>query len=154
VDASYGRGSGKPERYFGETWDPFLVNSKGYGIKTVPPIGEKLTVLQHYAWWFWGEEASHDSYCTYTVEQVDVHETTAEVTKATTITTATSNVPVTDTLAWKFGYAIGILLIPASIIAAAGLVVFATRRYRKRMPKASCSGSVCSAGKAGGVDDR
>jgi transglutaminase-like putative cysteine protease len=33
VDASIGRGSGRPDSYFGHTHDPFLINSKGFGIR-------------------------------------------------------------------------------------------------------------------------
>jgi transglutaminase-like putative cysteine protease len=72
VDASIGRSSGKPDSYFGNTWDFFLINSKGYGIRLVPSAKgvQKVETLQHYQWWFWGDAHRYDSYFTYTVDKL------------------------------------------------------------------------------------
>jgi len=81
VDASIGRGSGRPDSYFGHTHDPFLINSKGFGIRLIPPVQgvKNLWIFQHYVWWFWGDARHYDSYYTYSVE-------TATTTEAATST--------------------------------------------------------------------
>jgi len=79
ADASIGRGSGKPDAYFGHTHDPFLISSKGFGIQLVPPVRgvKNLWVFQQYVWWFWGEARKYDSYYTYRVERAQTAQTTA-----------------------------------------------------------------------------
>jgi transglutaminase-like putative cysteine protease len=128
VDATFGRGTGKPDRYFGDTWDAFLINSKGYGIWTVPPISDigKLSTLQLYAYWFWGKANAYDDYFTYTVDKVSVTPTTT-VTGAQTGTeaTLTTTQPSTSTS----GGSVSILLIGV-VVAVVAVAVLAGRRKR------------------------
>jgi transglutaminase-like putative cysteine protease len=144
VDGSYGHGSGDPERYFGNTWNPFVINSKGYGIVMVPSAGEKSTVsvFQHYAWWFWGEAASYDSYYTYTVEEITTSKTTIVTSSAFPVTssgtvfdmtsTSSRGVSSTNSLTWKIGYTMGILLVLGAFASPVVLIIYAVRRWRKR----------------------
>ena len=144
ADASYGHGSGDPERYLGNTWNPFVINSKGYGIEMIPSAGEKYTVslFQHYAWWFWGEDASYDSYYTYTVEEIAASKTAVEKSSASSVissrtvfgtTSTSSNVASsTNTLVWKIGYAIGILMVLGAFATPIIVLVFVIRRLRRK----------------------
>jgi len=144
ADASYGHGSGDPERYLGNTWNPFVINSKGYGVEMVPSAGEKYTVslFQHYAWWFWGEAASYDSYYTYTVEEIAASKTAVEKSSASSVissrtvfgtTSTSSNVASsTNTLVWKIGYAIGILIVLGAFATPIIVIVFVIRRLRRK----------------------
>ena len=99
VDGAVGRGSGQPDRYFGDTWDPFLANSKGYGIWTVPPVSDmgKLDTLQLYAYWFWGEANAYGDYFTYTVDKVGITQTTSTTTTEQTETQTTASTAHTST---------------------------------------------------------
>jgi transglutaminase-like putative cysteine protease len=135
ADGSYGHGSGDPERYLGNTWNPFVINSKGYGVEMVPSAGEKYTVslFQHYAWLFYGEAASYDSYYTYTVEEIGASKTvTSSRTVFDTISTSSNGASPTNTLAWKIGYTIGILIVLGAFATPVIVIVFAIRRLRRK----------------------
>ena len=127
VDGSIGRGSGQPDRYFGDTWDAFLINSKGYGIWTVPPISDigKLNTLQLYAYWFWGKANAYDDYFTYTVDKVSVTPTTATATEteATILASTSSAAP---------GLSILLIVVTAAAIAA---VVLVRRKKTRTAPQ-------------------
>lgn len=97
ADTSIGRGSGRPEDYFGSTWDFFSIRSKGFGIQMVPPIPERVWLFPHYAWWFWGDAREYDSYYTYRVEKIENTQTTT----ATENTQTTSGSSTTTVLTWS-----------------------------------------------------
>lgn len=108
VDGSRGRGSGKPDAYFSHSADPFLINSKGYGIRPVPPVQgvKNVSIFQHYHWWFWGEVNNYDSYFTYRVETartVTASEATTSVAESstslisTTLSSPTESVKISST---------------------------------------------------------
>lgn len=97
VDGSRGRSSGKPDAYFGHASDPFLTNSKGFGIRLVPSVKgmENPWLFQHYQWWFWGDARNYDSYYTYSVEKITP---TVATTEATTSVAGSSTLLVSTTL--------------------------------------------------------
>lgn len=130
VDGSIGRSSGNPIFYFGQTNYPFLINSKGFGVSMVPPVG-KVTFFQHYAWWFWGEATSYDSYYTYTVEETTVTRTLTVTTTKTSLVSSVSTLTTTMIAAGReILYAIGGALSAAVIIG----VGYAIQRGR-RVPR-------------------
>jgi transglutaminase-like putative cysteine protease len=88
ADTSIGRGSGRPEEYFGHTWDFFSIRSKGFGIQMVPPIPERVWLFVHYAWWFWGNARKYDSYYTYIVEKMEIAQTTTATETTTSLFTS------------------------------------------------------------------
>jgi transglutaminase-like putative cysteine protease len=154
ADVSIGRGSGRPEDYFGNTWDFFSIRSKGFGIQMVPPIPERAWLFPHYAWWFWGESRRYDSYYTYQVEELQSTQTTSSnsqtvniatvvsltskvsatassvytstaVTTPSKVTTATSPISTQGPLPWE----IGLLL---ALIAATTISVLAVSQRKKK----------------------
>jgi transglutaminase-like putative cysteine protease len=156
ADTSIGRGSGRPEDYFGNTWDFFSIRSKGFGIQMVPPIPEREWLFPHYAWWFWGESGRYDSYYAYRVEEVKSTETTSSIsqtangatvasvtnkvstttsdvhnsttmTTSRTVTTAASPIPTQGS--WPWG--VGLVL---ALIAAATISIVAVSQRKKRSP--------------------
>jgi hypothetical protein len=101
----------------------------------VPSAGEKYTVplFQHHAWLFYGEAASYDSYYTYTVEEIAASKTVTSSRTVFGTTSTSSNVASsTNTLAWKIGYAIGILIVLGAFATPVIVLVLVIRRLRRR----------------------
>ena len=152
ADGSIGRSSRRPDQYFGETRDPFLINSKGFGIWTVPPV-RKLMYFQHCAWWFWGTVGKYDSYYSYTVETISTTSsvtgtptaTTDSTTQARTMSTTSPAKTQTTTTATQTGSLetlphsnITYIVITVIIVGSALGLVVKRKHARRVVPKLAC----------------